>query len=115
MKREEQITVASLKAAEENINQALATLGEYKLFFKAFKLGVIWADEHPASPWISIKERLPEMYEDVVVLNNGKPIMSRRYWVDRWNPTPTTWMWSKSLTNVTHWMPIPELKKGGEK
>lgn len=64
------------------------------------------------NPWISVEERLPEMYEDVVVLNNGKPLLSRRYWIARWKEHPTEWQWSKSLTHVTHWMPIPNIKKG---
>ena len=75
--------------------------------------GAYWADEHPKNPWISVEDRLPELYQDVIVINNGKPIMSRRYkcqvrskltnneWVD-------SWRWSRNLVNVTHWMLIPD-------
>ena len=102
---------------EEEIKQAY--LAEKKrcesemLHRKSFERGAHWADEHPKNPWISVEDRLPELYQDVIVINNGKPIMSRRYkcqvrskltnneWVD-------SWRWSRNLVNVTHWMPIPE-------
>ena len=58
------------------------------------------------SEWISVEDRLPELYKDVItydmsigvdidsVLSNGEFVLGRR---------------------VTHWMPLPEAPEGGAK
>ena len=77
----------------------------------AFEEGAKWADEHPKSPWISVEERLPEkvnkfLSDEVLVryLRGGKEYT----FVTHYDYEYQTW----NIPNVTHWMPIPELKKG---
>lgn len=74
-----------------------------------------WADNNPASPWISIKDRLPDFGKHVFALENGEDaIKSWRFEViveDEKGERHVEWRWAKALENVTHWMPIPELPK----
>lgn len=83
-----------------------------------FKHAVEWADEHPKSPWISVKERMPKDGEDVIFnvkfegafvgifegVYNGQP------W---WKASDHNGN-HIDMYNVNYWMPIPELPKGGE-
>lgn len=65
------------------------------------------------NPWISVKERLPE--DDDLVLTI--------YWVHKdfysielssYNPETREWDCGEFGYRISHWMPIPELPKGGE-
>ena len=61
------------------------------------------------SEWISVEERLPEMYEDVLYFNGHSVgvdfICSDGMWCEE-----------DVHNDVTHWMPLPEAPKvkGGE-
>lgn len=69
------------------------------------------------SPWVSVKERLPEdnlvdpiawnvTYKVLVLTSNGKVAISQRYWIDHANK----WEWKGSGTfkdSIIMWMPIP--------
>ena len=79
-----------------------------------FTFGARWADEHPKSPWISVKEDLPcnhkeLLYSDTltksVIIRNldGSITLSLMYLNVEWK-----WM---SEDNPTHWFPIPDLPK----
>lgn len=60
-----------------------------------------------ASGWISCSERMPEDNVDVLVYDDG--ILIARYNADE--KYTSGWMESFEcypLTNVTHWMPLPE-------
>lgn len=47
-----------------------------------FELGVKWADNHPKSPWISVKDKLPPEGEEVLAFN--------KKWIDvDFNPNGT--------------------------
>lgn len=66
------------------------------------------------NPWINVKNRLPEKLEndcvsDYVLTRIDGP---RQVWylVNRYNYTIKAWEGCNN--NTTHWMPIPELKKG---
>ena len=73
----------------------------------AFENGAEWADEHPKNPWISVKDRLPEAFEEVIAFAaNGH--IENSYWDGNY------FTGDFYDTTVTHWMPIPELKEGGE-
>lgn len=76
----------------------------------AFESGAEWADENPKSPWISVKDRLPEAEEMVFVsfgdtYVKGVGYMSddvEEYWyINGWG----------CIDDVTHWMPIPKLQE----
>ena len=69
------------------------------------------------SPWISVKERLPELRTDVLVYRKNLWSMGGYIAVDRmyvrqeddepmWSGDDVTWM-----SKVTHWMPLPEPPK----
>lgn len=70
--------------------------------------------ETPQSPWISVKERLPEPEKEVIILNGRKQIdidhltddgEGGYYW---WKSDDIIWC---DDDEITHWMPIPELPK----
>ena len=64
---------------------------EQALMATGFESGVKWADEHPKSPWISVKDDLPCNHDElfinddkketktVLVIINGYIMMSRMY------------------------------------
>ena len=66
---------------------------------------------HPPR-WISVKERLPEDYEDVVIImRNGASSWYRVAYREYGG-------WSfgggrRVPDEVTHWMPLPEMQKEG--
>lgn len=98
MTREEQIAVASC---------AYSTRGS-SIDFTA---GAKWADAHPKSPWISVKERLPIEEKDglstkVLVLSTKNKVDFSRYDYDVGG-------WISPVLDIefTHWMPIPKLPK----
>ena len=76
--------------------------------------------------WISVKDRLPEKDGQYLVCLNQTRLMVVPFAktledVDRdvfkgrdepgWFEWDTEWCWFYEVTNVTHWMPIPELPK----
>ncbi len=66
----------------------------------------------PPSPWISVKERIPEDSRWVLVSNDLRVVLRAGFvrnigWVrDNDEPLP-----HNSVLNVTHWMPLPEPPK----
>ena len=97
-------------------------------FIDAVKAGVRWRDENPKkrigiynsetgdltilnySGWISVKERLPEMHDPVLICGQGvEVVIAERCSVDRrcmWNPH-NDWDPILRYEQVTHWMPLP--------
>lgn len=81
---------------------------------KRFKAGARWADEHPKSPWISVKDRLPQSKHSVMLaLSDGTcstgslfgEINGENYWdIDRGDDFV-------EVNDNDYWMPIPELNK----
>ena len=70
----------------------------------------------PAVEWISVKDRLPEAFDEVIVYFNGFISIAWRETEKRKNGI-VGWHWDsqmhypESLVNVTHWMPLPEPPK----
>lgn len=75
--------------------------------------------------WISVKNRLPDLYEKVIVYNaeNENTFLARRMESDFECRDAVTrefvnWSWIPygytcvTLESVTHWMPLPEPPKG---
>ena len=54
--------------------------------------------------WISVKDRLPEIYGKYLVACRGNNIPQIRYYDGVWD------VWN-CVAEVTHWMPLPELPK----
>lgn len=76
------------------------------------------------NPWISVEERLPEDNKTVLVWFGGYYTVAVLRDNEWWNCTgyQTGGGWSAldkipdiASSYITHWMPIPELLKGGEK
>ena len=81
-----------------------------------FEKGAKWADSHPKSPWISVKQDLPcnhselispdkssenlTVTEYVVAVVYGYKVLTRMYEVDG------KWYWETD--EPTHWFAIPE-------
>lgn len=56
--------------------------------------------------WISVKDRLPEEFENVIAANKrGKAYDIDKAW---WNGYRWDRCGKGSYRNVTHWMPLPE-------
>ena len=105
MTREEQIFEAAKMHSEYEHNKTTYSNG--------FIDGARWADANPKLPWISVKDRLPEQDEEVIVLCdelNTAPLykISFAHIVDKtmcqdyngWN-----------IQNVVYWFPMPKLPK----
>ena len=110
---------------EEIINAANELCNSFrggKTYKLGFEIGVKWADKHPKSPWISIKDDLPCNHEELLskekegytesvmaYTNIGVIFISMRKYNDGWK-------WETShyfprIIIITHWLPIPELPK----
>ena len=88
---------------------------EQALMATGFEAGVKWADSHPKSPWISVKDDLPCNHEEllnpddkrdtscVVAIIHGHIVLSRMY------KLYGKWHWESN--EPSHWMPIPGLPK----
>ena len=84
------------------------------MLVEAFRCGAEWADAHQPSPWISVEDRLPKKINTFMsesVLCRYTRGNKEYYHVCQYDYEFDEWQISK----VTHWMPIPELPKGGEK
>lgn len=75
----------------------------------------------PAAHWISVKDRLPNPNEKVIVYNAendgtffARRLVSRFEWWDWVTKEYINWRWlpygytNIMLESVTHWMPLPE-------
>lgn len=119
---------------EEEIREAIKTLqvyvcGDNGIFEcsecidsdiqNAFYQGVKWADKHPKSPWISVKDDLPCNHEELIFLggliDDSETIdVFVRYesgdiWCDYMIYTNGKWKWSDGEPD--YWMIAPKLPK----
>ena len=110
MTREEEI----INAANELCN-SFRCGKTYKL---GFEIGVKWADEHPKSPWISVKDDLPCNHEELIVdtplYKRTKPVVCNKpcgIRVDQmvYAMSLNEWYWTGETPK--HWFPAPELPK----
>lgn len=89
----------------------------------AFIKGAQWADTHPKSPWISVKDDLPCNHEELWAIT-GKLMYTKNVLVSLTNNTirlvtmlyddvNDKWKWdSPSIKDkIVYWMPIPNLPK----
>lgn len=82
-----------------------------------------WCDNNPKNPWISVEERLPEELQmvfvhmqggsfDSAIYTNGAFERSLRLQLGMKDEGYTIISWEQKFkSNITHWMPIPELKE----
>lgn len=114
MTREEEIK----QAAENNLDVSAYLPQDGKMLKETFYIGAEWADKHPKSPWISIKDDLPCNHEELInpkdstetilVFANIGGIIGITKMVK--NSHTSEWIWATRVT-VYHWIPIPNLPK----
>lgn len=68
--------------------------------------GKFWVEKR--SKWVSVKDRLPKEYEDVLAYGE-EGIVIAQYYGDDFGGWGTTM--NKSTDNITHWMKLPEPPK----
>ena len=108
---------------EEIINAANELFNSFrggKTYKLGFEIGVKWADEHPKSPWISVKDDLPCNHEELIIDDglldkHTKPVICNKSYgvccvgIMVYNADRNAWHWVSE--KPTHWFPIPELPK----
>lgn len=86
----------------------------FTLMCDSFKQGAKWADTHPKSPWISVKDDLPCNHQDLVHSNyTDRVLVSARNGYSEiafMSKMENIWVWETPI-KVSYWMPIPELPK----
>ena len=94
--------------------------GDNEYYRKGFLDGGLYADKHPKNPWISVKDTLPKKTRELELLEDEHDkvvIVCRRFgeavtaYLDAeeiWRLYPTG---RPFYGAITHWMPIPKLKK----
>lgn len=70
----------------------------------------------PAAEWISVGDRLPDFFDEVIVYDNcGFKSLVSTAW--RRGGDNGGWIWDsrmsypEELVNITHWMPLPQPPK----
>ncbi|MBW9277447.1 DUF551 domain-containing protein [Bacteroides fragilis] len=82
--------------------------------YNMFASGVTWADAHPKNPWISVKDRLPEPEQEVLLYD----VDSVKHYAIGWLRKKKGYCKSKWFVingyvtddSITHWMSIVEPK-----
>ena len=98
--REEEIEIAALNLFEQvRISNLLS-----------FEEGAKWSDKHPKNPWISVEDRLPKALTKVFVRRQDDFYLLAELNGNKWFAYGFGWQDKKGF-EITHWMPIPELKK----
>lgn len=73
-----------------------------------FIAGAEWADAHPH--WISVEDELPKDDVHVTTINKFGVQEVRHYFRGKWYSN-----FGNEYGSITHWMPIPQLPKKGDK
>lgn len=98
---------------EEEIHEMLEK-DLYSAYYNTLFLGI----KIYTSPWISVKERLPEPEKEVIILDKRKHI-DIDFLTDDGEGGHYWWKSDESIfcedDEITHWMPIPELPKEEKK
>lgn len=96
---------------------------EQALMVSGFEAGAQWADEHPISSWISVKEELPYNNPNFIHFGFTNRVLVRD---KKWNVfvaymkknKDNKWIWCSDiddnfnlLSYITHWMYIPKIEK----
>ena len=69
-------------------------------------------ESKPTNGWISVEDRLPEKNQAVLGWYKDNPFAGYTYGVVSWNGKGWVFVYAQRyVTNVTHWMPMPEPPK----
>ena len=119
MTREKEIFTAASKYIEDNSMQdGFVAITDHTI---PFIEGADWADAHPKSPWISVKDKLPCNEKDLIVeILKGVELRTKKVgvlsidgYIDisyMYSLPPHGWHWNTNDT-ITHWFPLPERPK----
>ena len=98
----------------EELLEEFAGLFKTKRLGNCFRMGVIFADQNPKSPWISVKDDLPCNHQELTHSNyTDRVLVSSRNGFSEvafMCIIEDVWEWN-TLMQVSYWMPIPELSK----
>lgn len=95
---------------ELEINEAAERTQPNKSYEISFCHGAKWADAHPQSPWVSVKDRLPSVEKNLFgdVTHPSVIVLTASHAggvsVNRWNGRE--WLYTG---DVDYWMPIPAI------
>lgn len=108
---------------EQEINNVSNQLSESykcsKTFKMGFEAGAQWADNNPKSPWISVKDSLPNDETKLYIIycevynKNGNNIKNKHYeiYLANFDKETSSWVNVESYNNyffdVLYYMPIP--------
>ena len=94
---------------------------EQALMASGFEAGVLWADTHPKSTWISVEDDLPCNHDELIhfgFTNNVLVIDDKQntFIAFMKKYKDNEWIWDSTdnfvfLPLITHWIPMPELPK----
>ena len=101
----------------EKLIELLESVPQPELLYGQPFIGVCRVADHliangvTVQEWISVKDRLPEKKGTFLVCTKNdfygtKNIAKVRFYDGEWHGTGGIW------SNVTHWMPLPEMPKG---
>ena len=94
------------------------------MLVEAFRCGAEWADAHPLSPWISVKDKLPEDGQIIVsyitqtISGGGEKNVEHQMVVERYKGRFTCDRMEQQrmggymfdiVVKTTHWLPMPQL------
>lgn len=111
---------------EEEIKNAACTHCAAADVMLGFIGGAEWADRHPKSPWISVEERLPEEGQQILEAYtmectasglksfNEEILFSCYRGKFVCDGKEKNYGIGKCKSTTHHWMPIPQIEKGGE-
>jgi hypothetical protein len=116
MTREEEIANEAVEAAIADTGKGrsrdyyyINALADHENGFnEGFIAGAKWADEHPN--WISVEEELPTPSTKVLVYQGLEEAVPGYFSHDGTFKDRDGY----KLADVTHWMPLPNVPKGGE-
>ena len=113
-----------IKAADNDFEIEAVDMKDELDFYKVYRAGILYGQNHPKSPWISVEDDLPcnheEMYkmsgsllytEEVLVLA-GNVLLAGRKLVTcmLFDDNTGKWKWDTPL-HVKYWMRIPKSPK----
>lgn len=109
----------TLEEAKREYIEKYVSRNEYASFGKAFEAGAEW--QSGQSPWISVKERLPDDNENIIIMCEHGAIFNGIYCNNVWfcmdgyindsfngNPIYSSMVSIPPLWKPVAWMPIPK-------
>lgn len=114
--RAERHQIAEMKVyGGDKCNYSYARI--YNSEMASFEVGAEWADKHPKSPWISVKDDLPCNHKELLLSTGYHTVGVFTYkkggacGMDNMIIRNGKWEWESWKENYLYWMPIPNLPK----